>query len=85
MPRLVDGQLTADQLIEALIVLKADGPSEPMMLSEVYDWLRLHVQRPHPPSPSTPPGTRDARARRRYATPAGRPGRLTRPESRIAA
>lgn len=85
MPRLVDGQLTADLLLEAMAVLKADGPDTPMTLDEVVDWLELHVERPRPPSPSKPPGTRGVRVRRRYRTPAGRPGRLHRIERAAAA
>ena len=85
MPRLVDGQITPDQLLEAFTVLKADGPDESMTLAEVIDWLSLHVQRPHPPTSSNPPGARGARIRKRYGTPAGRPGRLRRVEASAAA
>ena len=85
MPRLVDGQLSLDDLRQAITVLKADGPEVPMTLSEVVDWLELHVsRRPHPPAKSTPPGTRGPRVRRRYSTPAGRPGRV-RSEAHAAA
>lgn len=85
LPALVDGQLSLDDLRKAIAVLHHDGEETPMTLSEVVDWLELHVRRsPHPPSPSTPPGTRGARTRRRYRTPAGRPGRM-RSEARAAA
>lgn len=85
MPRLVDGQLTPAQLIQALTVLEADGPDTPMTLAEVTEWLSLHVDRPHPPAPSTPPGARGARFRRRHNRPAGLPGRLQRTEAVRAA
>lgn len=86
MPLLVDGQLSIDDLRAAIEVLHADGPETPMTLSEVVEWLELHVrQSPRPPSPSKPPGTRGKRARRRYATPAGRPGRIKPVEARAAA
>lgn len=85
MPPLVDGQLTPDLLIEALNVLKADGPAGPMTLAQVHEWLRLHVRQPHPPSPSITPAARDARTRRRYARPAGSPGHLRQRTARAAA
>ena len=86
MPALIDGQLSLDQLRQAIAVLHGDAEETPMTLSEVVDWLELHVRRsPHPPAPSTPPGTRGARTRRRYRTPAGRPGRLHRQEASQAA
>lgn len=78
MPLLVDGQLTPDLLIEALNVLKADGPGDPMTLAQIHEWLSLHVRQPHPPSPSVLFGARGARSRRRYARPAGSPGHLRR-------
>lgn len=85
MPRLVDGQLTTDALHQAIDVLAADGPAMPMTLAEVVDWLTRHVQPSHPPSPSTPPGTRGVRRRRRQF-PAGLPGRKrATTEARIAA
>ncbi|MCC6619487.1 MAG: hypothetical protein IT341_10675 [Chloroflexi bacterium] len=74
MPRLVDGQLTPTLLIEALAVLRDDGPEEPMTLDDVVLWLQTNVLRPRPPSPSKPLGTRGARRRGMYHAPAGRPG-----------
>lgn len=75
MPRLVDGKITAAQLVEAFTVLDTDGPETPMTLKEVIAWLELHVDRPHPPAPSQPPGTRGVRRPPRRREPAGRPGR----------
>lgn len=84
MPMLVDGQLTLDDLRLALRVARKDGGQ--LTLDEGLEWLELNVrQPPHPPSPSKPPGTRGRRTRQRYATPAGRPGRLIRSEARQAA
>lgn len=84
MPTLVDGKITASQLVQAFTVLQSDGPDEAMTFDDVVNWLDLHVRRPHPPSSSTPPGTRGVRRPQRYATPAGRPGRLHKLESSAA-
>ncbi|HYI66363.1 MAG TPA: hypothetical protein VEW95_05530 [Candidatus Limnocylindrales bacterium] len=84
MPLLVDGHLTIAKLREAAAAAIHDG--EQMTFEEGLEWLALNVHPdPHPPSPSTPPGTRGARVRRRYRTPAGRPGRLRTTEARAAA
>lgn len=74
MPRLVDGQLTPALIIEALEVLRADGPGEPMLLEEIVGWLRLHVESPRPPGASGAAG----RSVRRRRHPAGAPGRMKR-------
>lgn len=84
MPRLVDGQLTPSLLIEALEVLRHDGPDDPMTLDDVKLWLELNVQSPRPPSPSSAPGQRGPRRRRNYNAPAGRPGQR-RPATEAAA
>ena len=86
MPRLVDEHLSIAAIRQALEVAQHDGPS--LTLEEGLEWLELNVHGPpnqHPPSPSKPPGTRGKRMRRRYATPAGRPGRLQRSEASAAA
>ena len=86
MPRLVDEHLSIASIRQALDVAGRDGP--PMTLDEAMEWLEMNVHAPpnqHPPSPSKPPGTRGKRMRRRYATPAGRPGRLQRSEASAAA
>jgi hypothetical protein len=70
MPALVDGRLTPRLVIEALEVLASDGPDDAdMTLDEIVEWLELHLQRDAETAPPT------QRRRRRFRTPAGRPGR----------